>query len=790
MNLKPTSPARTPLNSKLPPSALVSAEARKRRLEEIVKGVQEGKALAAAESARLATPTPAPRNLGTTTMQVPPPPTTTVTQPQALAQPMDLDTMVLSDNSDHSTPLPPTREESQGIQNTSAPQMDAIPQPTPPPLLQTRFSFVTPLCAANMKAKDPRPRKRARELSPDQAVTTAQSQTEPQLFQATALTGLQDQNAIGTWPNAAFLQQFNPFQSQMATKAQTLNAQGVAAGQMQLGHTQLTTATPLYPRTPWNHPQTNSSLAGVLAAANGTSLTGWPHPQNAPTPSFPHHMLAQQGQPWVPYDPYTGFGNFDNSPYAQTPLYVLGQTAAQQIAPPQPSMTPRCDASTTPKGRLGMLASLGFLVTPAPEKGFKPRQMADPGDLLRAANPCRGPWEECHESKRIAVQVMEQVTPENLPLVSAKLKRDLPIVAGEHPVAILAPPKNLPTSPDFDYAPTWLIYGLSEHATRVLVEQSVWATPSLTFYVYGDQHVQALPTYIMTLTGFCHNIHNMVPEGLRRIFHSDTLIAHFAEALSDNPAGGAHALPAAKLLVDSITYVMTGTELGETRVTAAIYVNCPKTMPKEKWRALKTALRGYVYHVQGNTQAKVRPHERCRDCHGVDHNAGDCPITRTPGWLGGSTYDIYRDTRSEEFDIDGHPGSAYHPLVPPPPYPGLQHSQHAPRAHREEPTPAHTTAPGPSGGGTSYGSGIAQYDRVWRSGSGSKSFREEARRAGNDYRDERDRYDNIDERNWQNDRTMYDARNLNLRSAGGRPNDPKGKGTSYGKRSGKPPGAS
>ncbi|KAH9898257.1 hypothetical protein C8Q73DRAFT_663997 [Cubamyces lactineus] len=811
--------SRTPIATKTPPSALVSKEARARRFEEIVKGVQEGRAVAAENDAAKreqtnafqltsaaflnqsptipasveATPTPAPKSIHPAMAQGPLQPVRDVQLlPAATAnsqgQPMDLDTYVLSDNSAQATPrMNPSQT---GVGGTIPPLAQVVipAQPTPPPFPLTTFSFVTPLSAADMKAKDPRPRKRARELSPEahiDAAAPAASETSlamkasfmPDPFNTASIQGL---GTTPQWtsvaPAATHLHQ-----NQMPAIAQQ------ASGGIHQQHLTTSSQTPSANAAPTGHLWAQHPFPihypNQMSVAIPNTV-GWnPVANQIGTNPFPHPSIPQPPRSWVPYDPYNSLGPYENTPLVQRPLYVLGQNTPRPTPSQFPVYVPRCDANTVTKDRVALLNSMGYPITPAPEGGFKLPQMADPGDILRMAHPHRNDFNKSAEPRRFAVQVQEKVTADNAPGLTEEILKLIAVVTGEQLSlrVVTQPPPTLPKTPDFDYAATWLLHDLSEHAVRVLTEQAIWSTPAITAYVYGNNAITANPSYVMTLIGLCHNIGNMAVEGLRRLFHSATIVKLFVKAMSGFYPNPTHALQAANILIDNVRFEPSGTELGEERVTVAIYVDCPEGMDEDLWRQLKTDLRRHVYHVQGNTPAKARPHERCRDCHGVDHNASDCKLKQVPGWHGGSTFDVYQDTRKEDFDIDGHPGTAYLPYIPPPPYPGLDQSQHAPRIRRGQDQTPHGVAPGPHGNIPYADDHIIQGDRVWRDN--ARGYRDDPYRRGPNEnrgsREDRPRRDGRGEGdggygNYRHSQPQYDVEEHVM--------DPKGKGVNYGKK--------
>ncbi|OSD03161.1 hypothetical protein PYCCODRAFT_1467033 [Trametes coccinea BRFM310] len=183
-------------------------------------------------------------------------------------------------------------------------------------------------------------------------------------------------------------------------------------------------------------------------------------------------------------------------------------------------------------------------------------------------------------------------------------------------------PRNLPS--------TWFLSKLPTWAVRTLVKD-VGAVSTQDVSVIFHDHAEEIPTLLASVTGF-HQLNDGVAEmRIREILAEEVTFEGIAElAAANKEFEGADKYAVANQLVQEL-YVRcrrVDEEVVGSLIVAHIYMKSP-TDNADWWMTwrhslIERAFRGPLY--------EMGPDIRCDGCHGMDHNAQQCPFTRKLGW--------------------------------------------------------------------------------------------------------------------------------------------------------------
>lgn len=271
--------------------------------------------------------------------------------------------------------------------------------------------------------------------------------------------------------------------------------------------------------------------------------------------------------------------------------------------------------------------------TPTPKGGWKRVKDGKPRRLLE--NMSSSQIEEW--LKTLGFNVLIQVFGTNAcnkdtPETVAKLKAALTATLG-----IVDPQISTPTPPldDSRYKPrAFLLRNLSEPIQKRMIEQYVWSTSTIAFFVYPLTF--KFPTFIGTYQGFTTSDPYEVKAVFLKHLKTDRVTAMIDHYRSTHHKLSGILLSAARdailRTVEVKVYHITEPEAHYTIPVANLYIGSP-TNDIFKWLEWQAFLRNITFssNLQGN--GTVMDLWKCGGCHSDDHPSGVCPYPETEDWL-------------------------------------------------------------------------------------------------------------------------------------------------------------
>ena len=190
------------------------------------------------------------------------------------------------------------------------------------------------------------------------------------------------------------------------------------------------------------------------------------------------------------------------------------------------------------------------------------------------------------------------------------------------------PGERLPT--------TFLIHSLSQIHYQILMQQTVWASQTITFRITPPE--MNCPSFLFAIKGLRTNSSELVEKCIRDTWNDETTtqyIQNGVAAMEQNERD--NILHSIQRFKDSmwVETLETKGQGGIQKPTFNVHADGNFINDSNAWSNIRTHLAGRSYHSSkfGHGQALIAPNH-CGLCHGVDHPRGMCPFPEINGWKG------------------------------------------------------------------------------------------------------------------------------------------------------------
>jgi len=183
---------------------------------------------------------------------------------------------------------------------------------------------------------------------------------------------------------------------------------------------------------------------------------------------------------------------------------------------------------------------------------------------------------------------------------------------------------------------TFLIHSLSQVHYQMLLQQTVWASQTITFRIIPPE--MTCPSFLFAIKGLHTNSEDLIEKCIRDTWNDDITTQFIQNGVA--PMGKKERDNAIRLIQkfkDSMWTELLDTkgEGGIQKPTFNVYANSELINDSNAWSNIRTHLAGRSYHNSkfGHGQNTITPNH-CGLCHGVDHPRGLCPFLEIDGWKG------------------------------------------------------------------------------------------------------------------------------------------------------------
>jgi hypothetical protein len=183
---------------------------------------------------------------------------------------------------------------------------------------------------------------------------------------------------------------------------------------------------------------------------------------------------------------------------------------------------------------------------------------------------------------------------------------------------------------------TFLVYNLSELHREILLQQTVWASTTITFRITTPP--MKCPTFLFAIKGLRTLEPNLVRNTVREMWGDETtskFINDGIQALDKELHNSATETITAFMDSMWVTRLDTRDRGSALKPTFNIYANGTIINDVRSWTNIRTHLANRNYHSSRLGQGHVETTPRhCGLCHGVDHPKGLCPFPAIEDWRG------------------------------------------------------------------------------------------------------------------------------------------------------------
>ncbi|KAI9056570.1 hypothetical protein FKP32DRAFT_1682504 [Trametes sanguinea] len=372
-----------------------------------------------------------------------------------------------------------------------------------------------------------------------------------------------------------------------------------------------------------------SSLDGALLPAQGAAGPSQHHPYHAAVPAHAQTM--------------------DHPPPQTQPSFqyrFMKPTVSEQHPPPEFHRTAGAAPAYTSFERYGLASYLGdtelLTATAEPAEKFPKRHRRDPYDLTRHVAPTTlTNWEALPEDTICVVEFYGSVDHTDNDVMKDLVDLFLDIVAmitDERTAKVIALDNLiLSRTGGRDASMAMLLKNFSPRARNMLVDQGVWNTPFLTFFIYAA--AREIPDFIVSFGGLTCQNEEITREEIRGFFKNtpalNSTLVTILHSETKKPAKGS-ATDRARAIIDTLDIQFRPTGVvgagGRPTYVANVYTREQPTTSPERWCRWVGQIRSMRPVFQENEGAFVRYDERCDDCHCCDHVAIACPFLDVPDW--------------------------------------------------------------------------------------------------------------------------------------------------------------
>ena len=194
---------------------------------------------------------------------------------------------------------------------------------------------------------------------------------------------------------------------------------------------------------------------------------------------------------------------------------------------------------------------------------------------------------------------------------------------------------------------TFLIYKMSKVQRQILLQQTVWASPSITFRITTTPI--NCPSYLFTISNLRSKDPDQVRNDIRHMWNDETTAAFIQEntqTLSEEER--VNTIQTIIAFMDSIQVYKMDKLLkgGVPKTMFNIYTNGNIINDTKSWKKIREHLaeRSYRNNHLGTGVTEITPHH-CGLCHGADHPQGLCPFPSIEGWKGPKRKSFHRELK-------------------------------------------------------------------------------------------------------------------------------------------------
>ena len=194
---------------------------------------------------------------------------------------------------------------------------------------------------------------------------------------------------------------------------------------------------------------------------------------------------------------------------------------------------------------------------------------------------------------------------------------------------------------------TFLIYKMSEVHRQILLQQTVWASPSITFRI-ATTPINC-PSYLFTISNLRSKDPDQVRNDIRHMWNDETTAAFIQENTQTlNEEDRVNTIQTILVFMDSIQVYKLDKLLkgGIPKTMFNIYTNGEIINDTKSWKKIREHLaeRSYRNNHLGIGVTEIAPYH-CGLCHGADHPQGLCPFPSLEGWKGPKRKSFHRDLK-------------------------------------------------------------------------------------------------------------------------------------------------
>jgi len=210
---------------------------------------------------------------------------------------------------------------------------------------------------------------------------------------------------------------------------------------------------------------------------------------------------------------------------------------------------------------------------------------------------------------------------------------------------------------------TFLIHSLSQVHYQILMQQTIWALPNITFRVTPPE--MSCPSFLFAIKGL-HTSNKKQVETCIQDTWNDEMTTQFIQngvaLVEENER--TNVLHSIQMFKESMWVEMLETkgQGGIQKPTFNIHANSNLINNSNTWLNIRTHLAGRSYHSSkfGHGQNIITPNH-CDLCHGVDHPRGMCPFPDIDRWKGPVETSMIQLRTGRYFRNSGHfsPGARY-----------------------------------------------------------------------------------------------------------------------------------
>ena len=220
-------------------------------------------------------------------------------------------------------------------------------------------------------------------------------------------------------------------------------------------------------------------------------------------------------------------------------------------------------------------------------------------------------------------------------------------ITGSSKLGVSAPTPNDEGTQRKKMPITFLIYKLSEVHRQILLQQTVWASSSITFRITTTP--VNCPSYLFAISNLRSKDKDQVRDTIRHMWNDEITSAFIQEnTQSLSQEEKSNTIQTIQAFMDSIRVTKLDKLLkgGTPKTMFNVYTNGDIINDTKSWKAIRKHLaeRSYRCAHMGIGVIEVTPHH-CGLCHGADHPQGMCPFPSIEGWKGPKRKSFHQDQK-------------------------------------------------------------------------------------------------------------------------------------------------